>query len=52
MSGAIYQDLKIRLSPDLKQWLLMRAKENDRSMNGEIQSLLKAARQSEQQATA
>ncbi len=47
MSKAVYQDLKIRIAPDLKQWLSARAEENDRSMTGEILAMMKAAQKAE-----
>jgi hypothetical protein len=45
-------DLKIRLPEELKNWLASRAENNDRSINGEVLSLMKAVRQSETQQTA
>lgn len=41
-------DLKVRVPHDLKQWLKDRAKDNCRTMNGEILALLKATKQAEQ----
>ena len=38
------QDLKIRLPPDVRAWLADRAKENLRSMNGEVLVILKDAK--------
>lgn len=45
-------DLKIRLPEELKKWLASRAEDNDRSLNGEILSLMKAAQRAEQQQAA
>ncbi|CAN7438166.1 Arc family DNA-binding protein [Neorhizobium sp. LjRoot104] len=42
-------DLKIRLPEELKQWLASRAENNDRSLNGEILSMMKAAQRAEAQ---
>lgn len=40
--------LLVRIPPQLKQWLSVRADENSRSMTGEIIQLIKAAQQAEQ----
>lgn len=37
-------DLKLRLPVDLKEWLKQHAAGNDRTMNGELLSLIKAAK--------
>jgi hypothetical protein len=40
-------DTKIHVPPDLKAWLAARAKEHVRSVNGEILSILKDAKDRE-----
>lgn len=37
-------DLKLRLPVDLKEWLKRYAAGNDRTMNGELLALIKAAK--------
>ncbi|QKC85762.1 Arc family DNA-binding protein [Mesorhizobium sp. NZP2077] len=38
-------DMKIRVSVDLKEWLVLRAERNGRSMTSELIQILKAVRQ-------
>ncbi|MDQ5769567.1 Arc family DNA-binding protein [Thiothrix subterranea] len=40
----------VRLEPELSQWVKERAKDNDRSINAEINRLIKQAREAEKQA--
>jgi hypothetical protein len=40
----------LRLDPDLSQWVKARAKDNDRSINAEINRLIKQAKEAEKQA--
>lgn len=45
-------DLKIRVPADIKQLLQARAADNDRTMNGEVLALLKAALKGKRKADA
>ncbi|UJS24794.1 Arc family DNA-binding protein [Thiothrix winogradskyi] len=41
----------VRLEPELSQWVKARAKAGDRSMNAELNRLIKQAREAEQKQT-
>ncbi|MDB5552418.1 MAG: Arc-like binding domain [Rhizobium sp.] len=45
-------DFKIRLHPDIKEWLANSARKNLRSMNSEILFLLQKAKQADEPTTA
>lgn len=45
-------NFKIRLQPELKEWLSMRARKNLRSMNSEVLKLLQDAMNKEEEETA
>ncbi len=40
----------LRLEPELNQWVKVRAKDSDRSVNAEINRLLRQAKENEQKA--
>lgn len=42
------KDIKVRVSEEAKSWLIERAKTNNRTLNGEINQILKAERERSQ----
>jgi plasmid stability protein len=41
------EDHRVRVPPELFQWLAARARRHDRSVNGEVRSILRALQQFE-----
>lgn len=42
--------ISLRLEPELTQWVKTRARENDRSINAELNRLIRQAKEAEQKA--
>lgn len=49
MSATQTKPYPVRLEPDLSQWVRARAKDGDRSINAEINRLIRQAKSAEQE---